>query len=130
MKIVILIKIYINIAYNVLVETGWLLGGGDAGEDGAVLDVEEVLLEDVLGVVVVELPELTVELESEFGKPCVVWLTCLWATGWFKWTLAMFLEWSVGIRGVLSSDVGVGGANLDGPGWVLLIKQNWISNWS
>jgi len=45
-------------------------GGGDAGEDGAVLDVDEVLLDDVFGVVVVELPpELTVELESDVGNP-------------------------------------------------------------
>lgn len=32
---------------------------------------------------------------------------------------AIFLEWSVGIRGILSSAVGVGGATFDGPGWEL-----------
>jgi hypothetical protein len=43
-------------------------GGGEAGEDGAVLEFDEVLLEDTLGVVVDELPELTVELESDVTK--------------------------------------------------------------
>lgn len=44
------------------------LGGGEAGDDGAVLELEEVLLEDVFGVVVAELPDETVELESDVGN--------------------------------------------------------------
>lgn len=54
--------------------TAWFLGGGEAGEDGAVLEPEDVVLDEVFGVVVVdELPELTVELESEVGKPEIGW---------------------------------------------------------
>lgn len=53
----------------VLGGTGWTRGGGDAGEDGAVLEPDEVVLDEVFGVVVVdELPELTVELESDVGN--------------------------------------------------------------
>lgn len=48
--------------------------GGLAGEDGAVLELEEVFDEEVFGVVVALLPEETVEDESDVGRP-------LW---WFK----------------------------------------------
>lgn len=88
-----------------------LTWGGEAGEDGAVLVPEEVLLEDKFGVD--ELPELTVGVESpESGVAavgCGVWV--MWC-----WTI---LVWSVGIKGVLSSNVGVGGATREGPGWAL-----------
>lgn len=97
----------------------WALEGGDAGEDGAVLELEDVLLDETFGVVVEELPELIVELESDDGSALGV------ADGGklFGWGTTFF-EWSVGIRGVpLSSDVGVGGATLDGPGWTLKLIQ-------
>lgn len=42
-------------------------GGGDVGEEGAVLELDEVLLDEVLGVVVEDDAEETVELESEVG---------------------------------------------------------------
>lgn len=63
-------------------------------------------LEDTLGVVVDELLELTVELESEAGST----ICCV------SVMFVMFLVWSVGIKGALSSAVGVGGATFDGPG--------------
>lgn len=109
--------------------TVWFLVGGDAGDEGAVLELDDVLPDDVLGVVLEEFPELTVELESEAGKDCwVIWVvwcctegcTVLWATCIFETVLV----WSVGINGVLSSDVGVGGANRDGPGCAL--KKHYI----
>lgn len=53
---------------RVRVCVGCDLDGGDAGELGAVLELLDVLLEDTLGVVVEELPELTVELESDVIK--------------------------------------------------------------
>lgn len=87
--------------------TGWFLGGGDAGEEGAVLE-----LEDTFGVVVEELLELTVELESEVGSRFAV-----------RVIFVMFLVWSVGIKGALSSVVGVGGATFEGPGWELNTKK-------
>lgn len=111
---------FLTYCISALGGTAWLLGGGEAGEDGAVLEPEDVVLDEVFGVVVVEeLPELTVELESDVGNPEICWL-------WFwrdTWTLATVLEWSVGIKGALSSVVGVGGATFDGPGWVLQKKQ-------
>lgn len=39
-------------------------GGGEVGDDGAVLELDDVLLDDVLGVVEDEADD-TVELESE-----------------------------------------------------------------
>lgn len=86
----------------------WTRAGGLAGEDGAVLELEDVFDEEVLGVVVALLPEETVDEESDVGKP--VW--------WFDVGTGCWV-WSVGINGVLSSVVGVGGATLDGPGWEL-----------
>lgn len=50
-------------------KTGKFLEGGEAGEDGAGLELEEVLPEEVLGVAIKEPPELTGELESEAGRP-------------------------------------------------------------
>jgi hypothetical protein len=44
--------------------TGIRGGGGEVGDDGAVLELDEVLLDDVLGVVEDEADD-TVELESE-----------------------------------------------------------------
>jgi hypothetical protein len=44
--------------------TGVRGGGGEVGDDGAVLELDEVLLDDVLGVVEDEADD-TVELESE-----------------------------------------------------------------
>lgn len=89
-----------------------LTWGGEAGEDGAVLAPEEVLLEETLGVE--ELPELAVGVEPpESGVAemvCEIW--------WVVWRCTV-LVWSVGIRGVLSSIVGVGGATREGPGWTL-----------
>lgn len=90
-----------------------LTWGGDAGDDGAVLAPDDVLLEDTFGVE--ELPELAVEgVEPlEFDMTDVDWgleviiLCC-----------TVFV-WSVGISGVLSSSVGVGGATREGPGWTL-----------
>lgn len=76
---------------------GVALGGGDAGLDGAVLEVDDVLLDDVLGVVVVELaPELTVELESDAGRTLLAAgaaLACFGVAtaGWIG-TFATFLE--------------------------------------
>lgn len=43
--------------------------GGEAGDEGAVLELDELLQEDVLGVVL-DVPELTVELESDAGTAC------------------------------------------------------------
>lgn len=98
--------------------TGWVLGGGEAGDDGAVLELDDVLLEDIFGVV--ELPELTVELESEVTIDCCCMATWIWGEEfWTGCWATTFLVWSVGMSGVLSSAVGVGGANLDGPGWAL-----------
>ena len=55
--------------YCTLLDTGTCArGDGDAGEEGAVLELEELLLDVVFGVVVEELPELTVELESDTGR--------------------------------------------------------------
>lgn len=87
--------------------------GGEAGEDGAVLAPEEVLLEDTFGVE--ELPELAVDgvEPPESGVTEVGW--GIW---WVTWCW-MILVWSVGIKGVLSSSVGVGGATREGPGWTL-----------
>lgn len=104
--------------------TAWFLGGGEAGEDGVVLEPDDVVLDEVFGVVVVEEPlELTVELESEVGKPEIGWFCggCWWRE---RWTVATVLVWSVGIRGALSSVVGVGGATFDGPGCVLHKTNN------
>lgn len=78
------------------------LVGGLAGELGAVLQLEELFEEDVFGVV--DWPLETVEDESEVGRG----VTCVEGRGWWVW--------SVGIKGVESSVVGVGGATLDGPG--------------
>lgn len=92
-------------------ETDWLCIGGEAGDEGAVLELDDVLLEEIFGVVVEELPELATELESEVISDCV--------TGALWWTFCVFTIvrlWSVGMRGVVSSVVGVGGASLDGPG--------------
>lgn len=44
--------------------TGIRGGGGEVGEEGAVLELDEVLLDDVLGVVVDDDVD-TVELESD-----------------------------------------------------------------
>lgn len=90
-----------------------LTWGGDAGEDGAVLAPEEVLLEDTFGVE--ELPELAVE---GVDSPESAMIADGWAIWWMTWCWTI-LVWSVGIRGVLSSKVGVGGATLEGPGWTL-----------
>jgi hypothetical protein len=49
---------------GVIVGTGIRGGGGDVGDDGAVLELDEVLLDDVLGVVDDDADD-TVELESE-----------------------------------------------------------------
>lgn len=49
---------------GVIAGTGIRGGGGDVGDDGAVLELEEVLLDDVLGVVDDDADD-TVELESE-----------------------------------------------------------------
>lgn len=62
-------------------------------------------LEDTFGVAVDELLELTVELESDVGSAFADSVM-----------FVMFLVWSVGIRGALSSAVGVGGATFEGPG--------------
>lgn len=75
-----------------------------------------MLLEDTFGVVVDELPELTVELESDVAK--VWWTGVCWTKSWVCCG-TIVREWSVGIKGVLSSVVGVGGATLEGPGWAL-----------
>lgn len=56
---------FLTVAFRAGVVT---LGGGEAGDEGAVLELEEVLLEDVFGVVVTELLDETVELESDVGK--------------------------------------------------------------
>jgi hypothetical protein len=50
---------------GVIPGTGIRGGGGEVGEDGAVLELDEVLLDDVLGVVVEDEADDTVELESE-----------------------------------------------------------------
>lgn len=101
---------------SVLASGCCVLGGGDAGDDGAVLELEDVLLEETLGVVVDELPELTVELESEVAKTW--WTGAGWTNRAFCWGCCgtIVREWSVGIKGVLSSVVGVGGATREGPG--------------
>ena len=50
---------------GVIPGTGILGGGGEVGEEGAVLELDDVLLEDVLGVVVDDDADDTVELESD-----------------------------------------------------------------
>lgn len=106
-----------NLTYNTIFRGGTgcdLTWGGEAGEEGAVLAPEEVLLEDTFGVE--ELPELVVEgVEPPESVVAAVGWEIWWGMTWC-WTI---LVWSVGIRGVLSSNVGVGGATREGPGWTL-----------
>lgn len=105
---------------TILGGTNWFLDGGEAGEDGAVLEPEDAVLDEVFGVVVVdELLELTVELESDVGKPEICWFCWEWGLWRDTCTVDTVLVWSVGIKGALSSVVGVGGATFDGPGCVL-----------
>lgn len=99
------------------------------------LELDEALPEDVLGVVLEEFPELTVELESEVGKLCCGGGCAGWCDDNIGWavrcatcTLATVRVWSVGINGALSSDVGVGGANLEGPGCELQKNFQSIKN--
>lgn len=118
--------------------------GGDVagllGLLGAVLELLEVLeLLGVFGVVVEELPpDDTFETVSETGNVVFCWqihydlmynsvitqneynaITCTsCGRGWL--VVCILREWSVGIRGVVSSLVGVGGATLDGPGCALI----------
>lgn len=47
--------------------------------------------------------------------------TCSCGRGWL--VVCTLREWSVGINGVVSSFVGVGGATLDGPGWTLMKRE-------
>lgn len=49
--------------------TACTLAGGDAGDEGAVLELDELVPDDVFGVVL-DVPELTVELESDAGTFC------------------------------------------------------------
>lgn len=93
--------------------------GGEAGEDGAVLAPDDVLLEETFGVD--ELLELAVGVDPP--ESCVAPTDGeIWCITWC-WTT---LVWSVGIKGVVSSNVGVGGATLEGPGWTLIeVVNNW-----